>query len=178
MDLLPDGVVVMTRSLKLIQMNLKAKELCQKMAGSKDSDPGLPSVLAETCQRLTRQPLSETRPLIVECQASPGLTVRIRASWFSFKPNRNLATFPNHRQIILLLLKDCNEILHEELRLEQQKYDLTDREAEIWALLRQEHTYQEIAQILQISLNTVKTHVKNVYAKKRSFQGFEKVVVL
>ncbi len=41
-------------------------------------------------------------------------------------------------------------------------------------LLRQEYTYQEIARVLQISLNTVKTHVKNVYAKRRSFHGQEK----
>jgi DNA-binding CsgD family transcriptional regulator len=57
-------------------------------------------------------------------------------------------------------------------------YDLTEREAEICLLLRKEYTYQEIAKVLQISLNTVKTHVKNIYAKRRSYQGEEKILVL
>jgi DNA-binding CsgD family transcriptional regulator len=64
------------------------------------------------------------------------------------------------------------------MRIQQKKYDLTEREAEIWMLLRKEYTYQDIAKILQISLNTVKTHVKNIYAKRRTSQGEEKVLVL
>jgi LuxR family maltose regulon positive regulatory protein len=42
---------------------------------------------------------------------------------------------------------------------------LSDRELEVLALLADGLTYQEIAQALFISLNTVKTHLKNVYGK-------------
>jgi LuxR family maltose regulon positive regulatory protein len=42
---------------------------------------------------------------------------------------------------------------------------LSDRELAVLRLLDQDHTYQEIAQALYVSLNTVKTHVKHVYAK-------------
>uniref|UniRef100_A0A832H5I6 Response regulator transcription factor n=1 Tax=Oscillatoriales cyanobacterium SpSt-402 TaxID=2282168 RepID=A0A832H5I6_9CYAN len=75
---------------------------------------------------------------------------------------------------IAVILENCEDVMQQEMRIQQKKYDLTEREAEIWMLLRQEYTYQEIAQKLQISLNTVKTHVKNVYAKRRSCQGKEK----
>ena len=42
---------------------------------------------------------------------------------------------------------------------------LSDRELEILRLLAAGHSNQEIAQSLVVSLNTVKTHLKNIYAK-------------
>jgi DNA-binding CsgD family transcriptional regulator len=126
----------------------------------------------------------------MECQMTNGQTVRISARWFypgathingkMIEANNGIgsAGMPEqdgYRQpYILVFLENCADSLKEELRIEQRKYDLTEREAEIWMLLRQEYTYQEIAKMLQISLNTVKTHVKNVYAKRRSFQGQER----
>ncbi len=52
--------------------------------------------------------------------------------------------------------------------MEQKQYGLTDREAEVYKLLSQSHTYQDIANILYISLNTVRFHVKNINLKKGS----------
>jgi DNA-binding CsgD family transcriptional regulator len=48
-----------------------------------------------------------------------------------------------------------------------QKYGLTSREAEVWLLHQAKHTYQQIAEKLYISRNTVKKHLKNIYAKQR-----------
>jgi LuxR family maltose regulon positive regulatory protein len=42
---------------------------------------------------------------------------------------------------------------------------LSDREIEVLHLLAQHRTNQEIAQALVISVNTVKTHLKNIYGK-------------
>jgi LuxR family maltose regulon positive regulatory protein len=42
---------------------------------------------------------------------------------------------------------------------------LSERELEALRLLVQGRTYQEIAQVMYVSVNTVKTHLKNVYAK-------------
>lgn len=60
------------------------------------------------------------------------------------------------------------------LPLSQQKHaiqklvvlgELTERESEVATLIAQGKTYRQVASALYISENTVKTHVKNIYAK-------------
>lgn len=43
--------------------------------------------------------------------------------------------------------------------------ELSEREREIWALLRQGKTRREISEALGIKVNTVRTHVRNIYRK-------------
>ena len=45
------------------------------------------------------------------------------------------------------------------------KYELTNREIEILDLIAQGKTYKEISDELFISLNTSKSHIKNIYQK-------------
>ena len=42
---------------------------------------------------------------------------------------------------------------------------LTDREQEVLGLMAERLTYNEIASRILVSLNTVRTHVKNIYGK-------------
>ncbi|MDT8903535.1 response regulator transcription factor [Anaeroselena agilis] len=51
------------------------------------------------------------------------------------------------------------------LRKQMTLGDLTERESEIAALLVRGKTYKQVASELYVSENTVKTHVKNIYAK-------------
>lgn len=51
------------------------------------------------------------------------------------------------------------------LRKQMTLGDLTERESEIAALLVRGKTYKQVANELYVSENTVKTHVKNIYAK-------------
>lgn len=44
-------------------------------------------------------------------------------------------------------------------------YDLTRREEDVLALLIEGHTAQEVTEMLVVSPNTVKTHVRNLYRK-------------
>lgn len=176
LESLPQGVVVLSRGLQPVYFNQKAKE-CAQLLGA--GVPELPSVISEVCHRLLRQSGAD-RPIVVECQVARNETLRISARWLAaFQPGQGCEV--RHSQpkddrptYILVFLENCTEALRQELHIEQQKYDLTDRESEVWVLLRQEYSYQEIAKLLQISLNTVKTHVKNVYAKKRSCMDREK----
>ncbi len=46
-----------------------------------------------------------------------------------------------------------------------QKFLLTKRETDILVLLLNKHTYNQIATSMNISLNTVKTHIKHIYSK-------------
>lgn len=172
-DALPRGVVVVSRNLQLIYFNRQAKELCQSLMETEQRSLILPSIVLDISNRLLRTDSGRNEPLVIECLNTKGQSIRLYASWFNpFPANHALAT-----DYILVQLENCYEALQEELRIERKKYDLTERESEIWLLLRQECSYQTIAKSLQISLNTVKTHVKNLYAKKRSFQGQEKIVV-
>ncbi|WP_228016175.1 LuxR C-terminal-related transcriptional regulator, partial [Leptolyngbya ectocarpi] len=48
---------------------------------------------------------------------------------------------------------------------EIERYDLTNREAEVWRLRQQGTSYGDIAQQLFISVNTVKKYLKNIFTK-------------
>jgi hypothetical protein len=175
-DLLPEGVVVVAPNLKVIHLNLKARELCQRLTQRDYELSVLPPTLIELCHRLIRKPGATEHSLLVETETSEGFRLRIRARWFNPKPEHGKNAGLVNRQFILLLLESCEEVLQEDLWIERHKYDLTERETEIWLLLRQEYSYQEIAESLRISLNTVKTHIKNVYAKRRSHQGCDRLL--
>ncbi|PSB31822.1 helix-turn-helix transcriptional regulator [Stenomitos frigidus] len=188
LESLNQGVIVTSRSMQPLYWNSKARVLCQHLTGSEFPPLELPAAVSEVCHRLMREEPVGDRPFVMECQAAAGQTIRISARWLDLTAQRDnviphaavsgslqAPEFGRQRQpYMLVLLENCNDLLQEELRIERKKYDLTEREAEVWMLLRQDYSYQDIAKMLQISLNTVKTHVKNVYAKKRSCQGREK----
>ena len=182
LETLSQGVIVTSRSMQPLYWNAKARTLCQHLSGNDFPPLELPVAVSEVCHRLMREEATSDRPFVMECQASTGQTIRISVRWLDLTTSRDASVAGSHQAAegrqrqpyILVLLEDCNDLLQEELRIERKKYDLTEREAEVWMLLRQDYSYQDIARMLQISLNTVKTHVKNVYAKKRSCQGREK----
>lgn len=182
LEILPQGVIVVARNLQPVYWNHKAKQLCQALGHEGLPENTLPVPIAEACYSLLRDNRLVPSSLLIECHAATGQLLRIRTqvlevanvSPTDLKVVSGAQVGQPTPTFIAVLIENCDEILQQEAWIQQQKYDLTDRETEIWMLLRQELTYQEIAQILQISLNTVKTHVKNVYAKRRSNQGKQK----
>ncbi|KAM3101186.1 helix-turn-helix transcriptional regulator [Phormidesmis sp. 146-12] len=169
-----DGVLVIAHNLLPVYTNMRAKELCQQMLmPDEETEASLPGVITEACHRLLKEGRVTDEALMVEYQGHQGQVIRLRVRWLTLNSSRNSSE--ETEPYILVQLENRQTELEEDLRVDRQKYDLTEREAEIWMLLRQEHTYQEIAELLQISLNTVKTHVKNVYAKRRSSLGQRRV---
>ena len=59
---------------------------------------------------------------------------------------------------------------------DNKRYSLTPREANVWQLRQQGATYQEIAQELVISVNTVKKHLKSILAKRQFVERKEELV--
>ena len=53
---------------------------------------------------------------------------------------------------------------------DQWLYGLTEREGEVWMLRLQDYSYQEIADKLYLSINTVKKHMKTILAKQEQCQ--------
>lgn len=81
---------------------------------------------------------------------------------------------PLHRQLTLLLKEHVFLTMVADLPVNEADNlpknikgfnQLTERESEIAALLLKGKTYRMISQELRVSENTVKTHVKNIYAK-------------
>ncbi len=193
LELLPQGIVIISRSLKAVYWNQTATRICSGLLGTELSASDLPLPISEACHRLLRDKISETASLTMEYQPNEQQPLRITTRWLENavipglmsdlyaatngqfgKPNTVPAAAKASLPFMVVLLENCSQTAQVERQIQQKKYDLTDREAEIWMLLRQEYSYQEIAHMLQISLNTVKTHVKNVYAKRRSSQGKDK----
>ena len=69
----------------------------------------------------------------------------------------------------------------EELRknpVYRQQFKLTDREVDVAVLLLAGYNSTDIAKILTLSVNTVKTHLKNLYAKMSVHNRRELIEVL
>lgn len=157
LEAMPIGVLVLTPSLQLVYSNDNAIAICEQL--EKANSP-LPIAVVALCQRLMNEEEPIAEPLVMEYQEQPEQFFRFQVRWLC----ADLETQP----LLFVQIEDCSATLQEELALEQQKYDLTDREAEVWMLLRQDYSYQQISEQLKISLNTVKTHVKNVYSKRKN----------
>lgn len=67
------------------------------------------------------------------------------------------------------LMDVLNQAIHNLAMAEMNQYKLTPREGEIWLLRRLGHSYKEISGTLYISVNTVRKHLKNIYAKRKQF---------
>ncbi len=102
--------------------------------------------------------LCADRPIIIESNMptiSLGI-LQIQARQFQ------LVTFPS--ALVLVTIQD--QRLQKRVPLSDvQECGLTPREIEIWAFRQANYSYAEIAAQLFISINTVKKHLKNVYAK-------------
>lgn len=167
MEFMKEGVVILSTQLNLVYLNSKAKQLCEVLWENIDSSGKVPTAIANISYQFSQDLDQEDGILITECQLSEEQKIRIRAYKLPDAWNNTLGKTESDRPHLLIFLEDHTANLAEDLRIEQQKYNLTDRELEIWKLLLQAYSYQDIAKLLQISLNTVKFHIKNIYAKKR-----------
>jgi DNA-binding CsgD family transcriptional regulator len=158
---MPIGVMVLTDLLKLVYRNEQAKALCDRL----QKDNAVPDIVRGLCQRLMAEEVVIPEPLIMEYQGAADQFFRLQVKWMN----------SSGKSFLVVFLEDCHMLLQDELKIEQAKYDLTVREAEVWCLLRQRYSYQEISELLKITLNTVKTHAKNIYAKRKNSAEEQKI---
>jgi DNA-binding CsgD family transcriptional regulator len=180
-----EGVLLISQTQQAILLNLKAKKLCQKLgaidsvapAGKQHEQkatseafrtiPHLPKILQNTYQRVQSHH-SVDSPFIMDYQVNEEQAIRIRAYPLSDRYLDIPIALTKEHDFVLVLLEDRKAVLAEDLKVQQEQYQLTDRETEILQRLSQAHTYQDIAKSLCISLNTVKFHVKNINSKRRA----------
>jgi ATP/maltotriose-dependent transcriptional regulator MalT len=154
------GILLISEKPQPIYLNLKAREIYHQLWQGSSQSTQLPPILSDIFHQFVKGFHPEDELLILDYQVSTEQTIRIRACQFIHELDPD-------QQYILVFLEDRNAVLAEDLKVEQKKYDLTDRESQILHLLLQAYSYQDISETLQISLNTVKFHVKNIYSKKR-----------
>ncbi len=159
LEQMPQGVTVISSEGSLLYINRIAHQIGERFS---KAQVGISfwQWLVQDLPQMVRKDLT-----IQDVQPVPGQVIRLQ--WIPVAlGDRTIVT--DATSAWLLLLEDRNARLLAEMRQEQQRYSLTEREAQIWVLLKLDHSYQDIADQLGISLNTVKTHVKNVYVKRRN----------
>jgi len=173
-DALQYGILVVSPEVRLLYANTKAQELCQHLIDSYEDLTVLPQLIVEICNRWSKANLSGTKSLVMECRGRKQQTIRATVQGLpqSTKDNQN----GNGLALILVLLENCDEKFKIELLMQCRQYGLTEREAEVWNLLKQGYAYQEVADILGVSMNTIKTHAKNIHNKQRVYQQDKQTV--
>lgn len=157
-----DGILILTESGQWVQGNSVARHICDRITGEQSGYGTVPLEIWRTCQALIDSRGQHPRRTFIieaEVEVAPHEHVRIRARWFE--------TSESPKPYILVILEDRRHSMQNLAITEVDRYDLTPREADVWLLHRRDYMYQEIAEELHISINTVKKHMKNINAKRQ-----------
>ncbi|MEM8545048.1 MAG: helix-turn-helix transcriptional regulator [Cyanobacteria bacterium P01_H01_bin.119] len=164
LNALPDGVIMVSPSGAVLHANQYAKGLCQQLTSVAHSVQPLPLSVWRICEALIEsRELFPNRFFVIEdeIQTVAETTLRIRVRWM----DQGAVEYP----CLLVTLEDRHQSAKSAAIVEAQRYHLTQREKEVWLLRRIDCDYETIAQRLYISVNTVKKHLKNIYAKRSQF---------
>ncbi|MCJ8282999.1 MAG: LuxR C-terminal-related transcriptional regulator [Rivularia sp. ALOHA_DT_140] len=151
----------MTSQGELVHANERARYICQEFIEGMDKGK-IPLEIRLICQSL-----KENRKLFpndnisveLEINTESQAKIRIRARWLKVNESND--------NYLLVTLEDREQTNQSMAISEAKKFGLTEREAEVWLLRRANYSYQEIADKLYITINTVKKHMKNIYAKQQ-----------
>ncbi|MCA1991018.1 MAG: LuxR C-terminal-related transcriptional regulator [Coleofasciculus sp. S288] len=163
-----DGVLILTERGEWVHANERAHYVCQQMSQCTSKSNYVPEDIWSVCEALidSREFFLDRKVIIEsEINTNDSIVYRIRARW--------LVLDESAHPYLLVTIEDRQQSSQNIAIAEAKKYGLTPREAEVWLLRRANHSYKEIADKLYITLNTVKKHMKNIYAKQQELFGFE-----
>ena len=164
-----DGILVLTEDGTCVHSNREGQILCRELAKAERPTPAaagtglnLPNCLKTMCSYLldSRTVYADMLVVLTEEFVSPaGNTIRARMQWL------DLPGAPD--PCLLVSLENKTRSAYASAQLEAIQYNLTPRERTVWMLRRANRSYDEIAQELYITVNTVKRHLKSIYAKRK-----------
>lgn len=161
-----DGIIILTPEMKLLHVNEYARNICNKL-----TDLYLEQIIPEEIWNICES-LIESRELFPDSNIFMELEVeknskkvRIRARWLEMDDNKN--------EYMIVTLEDCHESNQSIAIRDAKKYGLTERETQVWLLRKANLSYKEIAARLYITINTVKKHLKSIYAKQQDMLWLE-----
>lgn len=158
-----DGILILTDEGVLIHANQVARQICDRIGQFNLEDNLLPPEVWHICQSLIESlEIFSDRKMNLESEISKGETgrFRVRVRWLKLEQIG--------RSCLLVTLEDRYQSLQRMVNNDVYQYNLTPREAEVWLLYRANYSYQDIADKLYITINTVKKHMKNIHAKRKS----------
>lgn len=156
-----DGILVLSEAGTCVHSNQKGRALCRDLSDD-DSSTALPACLQTMSKHLLEsRELYPEIPLVLtqELTSQSGYQIRIRVQWLDFPATPG--------SYLLVSLENKTRSAHSSALLEAVQYKLTPRERAVWVLRRANRSYEDIAKELYITVNTVKRHLKSIYAKRR-----------
>lgn len=157
-----DGVLILTAQGEWIHANKRARRICQQFSSEQLHGNSVPLPIWQICESLMEsRELFPQQKMIIEAEINTNhaSSLRVRVRWLEFSENDSL--------YLLVTIEDRNQSTQNATVAEAKKYNLTPREAQVWSLRRANYSYKDIAAKLYITTNTVKKHLKNVYAKQQ-----------
>ncbi|MGA7935747.1 MAG: LuxR C-terminal-related transcriptional regulator [Kovacikia sp.] len=165
LESLLDGILILTHQGNQIYENDAARRICQRLShGNPGTDiaSDVPKEIWQACEALIEsRTLFPDRSIVIESEITLSRTevFRLRVRWLSLEDTQH--------PYLVVLLEDYCQSLQSRAIAEGHQYGLTPRQSEVWLLHRIGYSYQEIANELYISHNTVKKHIKDIYAKQQ-----------
>jgi len=169
LESLPDGILIVSENGNLLQSNRLGRHLCEQILGTPMAANSVPDTIWRLCEALldSRETFSEAFyshfQIEDDIQQKDTLTIRVRVQWLNQDPDDSR---------LLVVLEDRLQAALNRAIAESRRYGLTDREFEVWKHRSIGCTYKQISQKLFITVDTVKKHVKNIHAKRETFQIF------
>ncbi|MDY6938993.1 MAG: helix-turn-helix transcriptional regulator [Cyanobacteriota bacterium] len=162
-DGISDGILILSDRGEELYGNSQARVLCAQLSPARLSPAGIPEAVWRLCESLIEsRELFPDRQWAIEDEVplNPFTQLRLRVRWFQLADSE-----PPY---LLVTLENCSEGIQTRALLDANKYGLTEREGEVWALRSCGCSYKDIAEQLYISDNTVKKHMKNINAKRKA----------
>jgi DNA-binding CsgD family transcriptional regulator len=151
-----DAVLISNIQGEVLYSNLCAQKLCRQLNLKQLNHHALWSLCELLQSQSNRDLILESELMIAENQ------YRIRVQWLNVseeaKDDRLIIRIENQRHSM-----QCAAIF------EAECFGLTQREAEVWELRKQDRSRREIADQLYISIDTVKKHLANIQIKRQNY---------
>ncbi len=159
---LTDGVIIITYDKKILYANECACRILRQINQERNHCEIPPKEINYLCDSLT-----EIRRQFPEQHWLINTKICINSSTTFSVHARHMKLDSLGKDCIVLVLKDHYQLIKSIAVEEARKYNLTDRETEIWLLQRANYTYKQIANELFIAPNTVKKHMQNIHIKQK-----------
>lgn len=163
LESLTDGILLLTAEGEQVYANCCARQMYARLNDNSVQATRISREVQHLWRTMVdRHSALSHQPLVVEAEISDreAKPLRVRARWLEFQGSD---------PYLLVTLEDYKQSLQNLAIAEVDKYKLTPREAEVWLLRRVGATYKDIATQLYVSVETVKKHLKNIYAKREAF---------